>query len=263
MTPTIRTLTAADVGAAWRALELAFGGAPQPADDEVEHAVVDPARFYAAYDGDAPVATAGSFAFDLAVPLTVDRGAAFRRPVPPGRPRLVDPSSPELPHVYEQVAAVTPGWPARDKHWWRMRLHDPEHARSGAAPLQAVVAGGADGVEGYALYATDGTWQDSRPAGTVRVRELVAATAGAHAQLWRHLLDLDLTATTTARLAAPDEPLLHLLDVAALGAAYLGGTPLSSLVAAGAVEERTAGAAAALSTALGPLGRALWCPQVF
>jgi predicted acetyltransferase len=403
VTVSIRTLQPSDVGAAWALLEQAFGGAPHAEDDEVEHGVVDPCRFYGAYDGDAPVATAGSFAFAMAVPgarlpvagvtwvgvsptyrrrgllsqlmrtqlddlheegravaalwasegaiyarygygpaawmmsVTVPRGAAFRRAVVAERLRAVDPSSPELRDVYDRVAATTPGWPARDEPWWRMRLHDPEHARSGAGPLQAVVADGHGRVEGYALYATEGRWEHGIPAGTVHVREIVTATSDAHARLWRHLLDLDLMTTTTARLCAPDEPLLHLLaepraawptlrdslwvrlvdvapalaarcyaapldvvlevsddvcpwnarrwrlsgdrtgavctptsdagdvalDVADLGAAFLGGTPLQTRAAAGGVEERTPGALAVTSTALGPLGRAPWCPLVF
>jgi predicted acetyltransferase len=146
-----------------------------------------------------------------ALSLTVPRGAVFRQHVAAEGLRLVAPSSPELREAYERVAATTPGWPARDEPWWRMRLHDPDHARAGAGPLQAVVADGPDGVEGYALYATEGTWESGLPAGTVRVREVVAATPGAHARLWRHLLDLDLMSTTSARLCAPDEPLLQLL----------------------------------------------------
>ena len=56
--------------------------------------------------------------------------------------------------------------------------------------------------------------------------------------------------------AAPADPVLRPDD---LGAAHLGGTPLRSRP----VEERTAGALDVTSTALGPLGPAPWCPQVF
>ena len=58
--------------------------------------------------------------------------------------------------------------------------------------------------------------------------------------------------------AVPDEPDL-VVDVADLGAAYLGGTPLRSR----GVVERTAGALARATTAFGPLEGAPWCPQVF
>ena len=58
--------------------------------------------------------------------------------------------------------------------------------------------------------------------------------------------------------AVSDQPDL-VVDVADLGAAYLGGTPLR----ARPVEERTAGALSRATTAFGPLEGAPWCPQVF
>lgn len=64
----MRPLTAIDVEPAWAVLERSFGTDPHPADRMVESAVVDPARCYAAYDGDEPVATAGSYNFELTVP---------------------------------------------------------------------------------------------------------------------------------------------------------------------------------------------------
>jgi predicted acetyltransferase len=52
------------------------------------------------------------------------------------------------------------------------------------------------------------------------------------------------------------------LDVAALGAVYLGGTRLGSLAAAGLVTEHRRGALAALSTAMS-WDPAPWCPVIF
>ena len=57
---------------------------------------------------------------------------------------------------------------------------------------------------------------------------------------------------------ATGEPDL-VVGIADLGAAYLGGTPLSARL----VEERTPGALSLASTAMGPLTGAPWCPQVF
>ena len=51
-------------------------------------------------------------------------------------------------------------------------------------------------------------------------------------------------------------------DVRWLGAAYLGGTPLTRLVAAGLVEQHTRGAAERLDAAL-RVARAPWAPEVF
>ena len=142
-----------------------------------------------------------------ALQVTVPRGAGVNRQVPAGGLRRVAPDAAVLAPVHDAVAAVTPGMPARDDAWWRARLHDAEHSRSGASPLQCLVT---DDGTGYALYATAMSWSEGRPDGEVRVRELLAATPDAHARLWRHLLDLDLTARTTARVAA-DDRLLQLL----------------------------------------------------
>ena len=67
----LRTLTADDLEAVSGVLEYAFGGPPfaeQSEDRDVEFGVVDPARFYAAYDGAEPVVTGGSFGFQMTVP---------------------------------------------------------------------------------------------------------------------------------------------------------------------------------------------------
>ena len=259
--------------------------------------------------------------------LTLPRGAAFRAPVPTGGLRLEEPGA-QVHQTYARVAARTSGWPQRDDAWWAYRLHDPEHRRAGASPLQCVATDG-----GYALYATTSSWVDGVPAGEVRVREVVAETPAARARLWRYLLDLDLMATTRVSVAT-DDPLLtcllaeprvaraalmdclHVrlvdvpaalvlrryaadvdvvlavadrhcpwnegswrlvggrdgatctrtdetpdleLDVADLGAAFLGGTPLRSRP----VVERSCGALGRASTALGPLEGAPWCPQIW
>jgi predicted acetyltransferase len=143
----------------------------------------------------------GAAAWNLGV--AVPRGAAFRLPVPPGGLELVEPAAAVLSPVYERVAARTPGFASRDDDWWAYRLHDPAHARDGATELQCVVTGG-----GYALYAVQGVWSAGLPAGVVQVRELVAEDLPARLRLWRHLLDLDLTAEVRARAVAPDDPLL-------------------------------------------------------
>ena len=229
--------------------------------------------------------------------------------------------------VHERVRPDRPGMLDRPGPWWRDRLNDPESARHGAQPLQAVV-----GEDGYALYAVRPDSDEDGPAGEVRVRELVAATPAAHARLWAYLLDQDLTRTITWRLAPIDEPLwlaltdpravrmtladslwVRLVDVAAaltarryardpdvviavaddvcawntgryrlsadgcertraaadleldvssLAAAYLGGTTLRMLAAAGRVRELTPGAVARASAAFqGDVEP--WCPEVF
>jgi hypothetical protein len=52
------------------------------------------------------------------------------------------------------------------------------------------------------------------------------------------------------------------MSVTELGAAYLGGTPLTDLAMAGRVTERTAGALTSTSLAF-QSSPAPWCPVVF
>jgi predicted acetyltransferase len=137
----------------------------------------------------------------------VRRGAAFTRPVATDGLRLVPPSQEVLAPVFDAVVASRPGYFARDAHWWTYRLHDPEHRRDGGSSLRCVV----DGTEGYALFSTKAEWGPGGSAGMVRVRELVGATPDSEARLWRFLLDLDLTAKTTAWAQPVDSPLVHLL----------------------------------------------------
>jgi predicted acetyltransferase len=138
--------------------------------------------------------------------LTVAHASAFRVPVEAGELRRVPPGCPEVRETYARVAARTVGWPRRDDGWWAFAVHDPEHRRGGASPLECVAVDG-----GYASYAVAVQWAHGRPASQVRVREVVAETRTAHAQLWRYLLDLDLTAEVAAEVAVDDPLLLDLL----------------------------------------------------
>ncbi|MCA1722406.1 MAG: GNAT family N-acetyltransferase, partial [Actinobacteria bacterium] len=131
----------------------------------------------------------GPAAWDLA--LTVPSGAAFTRPVSTTGLRMADPDVAVLAPVYDAVRRTRTGWAARDETWWPYRLFDPEHRRSGAAPLLSVLADGPSGVEGYALYTTKQQWAAGTPRSEVHVREVVSTNPDAYARLWRYLLDLD------------------------------------------------------------------------
>jgi predicted acetyltransferase len=65
-----------------------------------------------------------------------------------------------------------------------------------------------------------------------------------------------------ADCARTDEPAGIALDVRELGAAYLGGTRLAALAAAGLVGELRSGAVGSLSTAMS-WDPAPWCPRIF
>jgi len=67
----LRTLTRDDLDDVGVVLEHAFGEAHTRDDLGPTYGVIDPTRFYGAYDGDTPVATGGSFALDMTVPGAV------------------------------------------------------------------------------------------------------------------------------------------------------------------------------------------------
>jgi predicted acetyltransferase len=245
----------------------------------------------------------------------------------------------ELATVYEAVFETRPGFFQRNKSWWDRYLWDPESERGGASPLRCVLAEDDAGPRGYSLYSGRGGWDDDTflPAGTIDVRELVAADPAASAALWGDLLSRDLTSEIHARVRPVDDPLQFqladprrlrsvvsdalwaritdlpaaltqrryacpvdvVLDVrdellkentgrwrlradesghatcdpveagadielgiAELGSAYLGGTRLGALAAAGRVRQLRTGALSHLSTALS-WDPAPWCPVIF
>ena len=121
--------------------------------------------------------------------------------------------------VHDAVRPLRPGMLDRPGPWWEDRVYDPESERDGAQPLQAVIVD-----DGYALYAVRPDLGEDGPAGEVRMRELVAATPGAHARLWAFLVDQDLTRTITWDLAPVDEPLwLRLTDPRSLRTTVFDG----------------------------------------
>ncbi len=141
-----------------------------------------------------------------------------RLPAPPaepsGRLRMVDPAGAlaDLTKVYEQLRPSRVGWSNRDDRWWRYVLADPKDHRDGATRQYAVVHEGPDGPTGYALWRVKQGWTGHGPNGEVSVREVAATDPETYQALWRFLLGIDLARSVTYRLAALDEPLLHLAD---------------------------------------------------
>lgn len=238
-----------------------------------------------------------------------------------------------LPPIYERAHVATGGMMSRAPERWRAFVgFDPEAHRDGYTPY--FVAHLPE--RGYAVYRIREGWGAGVPDGRLRIVELVATDAEAHAALWAFCLEMDLVAHVEASQRPPDDPvrlslvdpqrlraevgdplwvrLLDLpaaigarayaaaadvvvavgdatcpwnagtwrlevaadgaactrvdaaadltLDVADLGAAYLGGVRLSALVRARRVEEHRSGAAWALDRALAadPLP---WNPRIF
>jgi predicted acetyltransferase len=144
--------------------------------------------------------------------LTIDsREVELLLPRADGRLREADPVDlrDTLVKLYDNAYPQRPGWSERSARHWDYRLADIEAWRRGATRLRAVVHEGAHGIDGYALWRASRAWNDAGPAGEVRVLEQIATTPEAYAALWRYLLAMDLTRTTSVWSCAPDEPLLY------------------------------------------------------
>jgi len=136
--------------------------------------------------------------------------------LPPSSGRLREGSPAELREslvkLYDDAYATRPGWSERAARHWDYRLADLDTWRRGATTLRAVLHESDHGVDGYALWRAGNRWTDTGPAGEVKVLETLATTPAAYASLWRYLLTIDLTRTTSAWSVAPDEPLLSAIS---------------------------------------------------
>jgi predicted acetyltransferase len=134
----------------------------------------------------------------------------------PGAPRLRAPAplqaQAELASVFDAALPHRPGMLARDARWWGLILADPPALRDGMSPLRCLLAEDDDGPRGYALFRTKLSFgSDHLPAGTLRIRELMAADPAATAALWTDLLNRDLMSSVVAPMRPVDDPLLAML----------------------------------------------------
>lgn len=150
------------------------------------------------------------------------RRTAFARPLEPaGRIRLVTPEEAGqlFPAIYDQVRQATPGAVSRSEAMWRWTiLRDAPHQRHGAGPKVLAVHEVDGRPEGYAIYRVKPEWDHRGAKGQVIVREVTATTPRSELEIWRWLLDTDLTAAAQTFLSTPRHPLLlALAEPRALG----------------------------------------------
>jgi predicted acetyltransferase len=135
---------------------------------------------------------------------------------PAGRVRFADAAEVRTlaPALHDAARAERPGMISRSPARWDARLSDLPGQRGGASALRLVVHEAADGrATGYAMYRTKGEWEDGRPRGAVRVKEVVALDTDAHGGLWRFLLGVDLmTSVGYDNLPADDALFTRLPD---------------------------------------------------
>ena len=114
--------------------------------------------------------------------------------------------------VYDSVVVLRPGYASRPGNWWEFLLQDPPSRREGGGPRRMVIHEGPSGVDGYALFQVKPSWDAGGPNGQVFVHHLVAGNPVAYRELWRWLLDIDLTRGVSLAYGSVDEPLLDMVD---------------------------------------------------
>ena len=129
---------------------------------------------------------------------------------PVGSVEVVDlATAPELlPDLYDRCAASQPGEIARRLQRWDLDLgivEFPGRPRwRGSIAIHRDAAGEPDG---YARYHGEERWTDGLPDHQLVLDELRAVTLDAEIDLWRHLAQMDLTASIKAEGRRPAEPM--------------------------------------------------------
>jgi predicted acetyltransferase len=167
----------------------------------------------------------GRFGYGLAS-LSLDLDAwsdriAFRHdPGRQGEVRLVDfdEALRLFPPLYERLRTLRPGMLSRSEHWWRAhRLKDYEHRRRGASKRFNAALELNGEVRGYAIYRVKDNWEGGYAQGEVMIIEAFADSAAATRELWRYLLEIDLTTHVKSEFFDTASPLpLQVVDMRAL-----------------------------------------------
>lgn len=140
------------------------------------------------------------------------RTAFARHHRPTGRVRLVprDEALGLMRPVYDAVVASRPGMIVLNDAWFAWRFGQTASERSDHALFFAIheTRGAPDA---YAVYYVKSDWPQDIPRSELMLREIMATSPDAYADMWRFVFDIDLIhVLRTAHLAA-DEPLLWLV----------------------------------------------------
>lgn len=141
------------------------------------------------------------------------RAAAFL-PAPAGRIEIVDALAARqlLPAIYDAYAAATPGEIERPDHRWDRELGLVDAPGQPKWKGQVAIHRDASGVpDGYARFHGEENWVDMVPDHKMLVDELHGASDAADVDLWRHLAQMDLTASITAEVRREHEPMQWVL----------------------------------------------------
>lgn len=157
----------------------------------------------------------GRFGFGPAAPahgLRMRRSAVATVDGDPTLVQLVDADTARdaFRDIHAGHGRLRAGMVQRSDAWWSLWLdHHRDKDADGefGARWHALVPG-----RGYATFrGTDGGWANRRPAGTVRVEELIANDDEAAAALWAFLAQVDLVETVEAPYRPVDDPVRFLV----------------------------------------------------
>lgn len=118
----------------------------------------------------------------------------------------------EATQIYDAAVAQRPGFASRPGNWWDFVFADAAARRHGYGRKRLAVHEGPSGADGYALYRVRSAWDGAGPKGEVSVWHMVANNPVAYTELWRWLLDMDLTRSVHLQYGSLDEPLLDLVN---------------------------------------------------
>jgi predicted acetyltransferase len=153
----------------------------------------------------------GLASFGLAFDIDTHRSAFVRGYEPSGTVDLVERSDAVEPILaaHRAIRLEIPGMTELDAVRFDYVLRDHGPDRDSPYFFALHDAGGA--VDGWAIYRIRHDWSQGVPNSTLQLRDLQAADAGAYADLWRFLFDVDLVSHVQGAGRRVDEPLLHRL----------------------------------------------------
>ncbi len=117
---------------------------------------------------------------------------------------------PAMRAIYDRAQPRRPGMIAMDDAWWEWLFFEKESEKD--EPTFFAVHETDGEPDAYATYRVKHEWPDSIPKLELTVRQLVAVTPEAYADIWRYLFDVDLVHRVKAWNRPVDEPLSFLME---------------------------------------------------
>ncbi|MEO8425422.1 MAG: GNAT family N-acetyltransferase, partial [Actinomycetota bacterium] len=153
----------------------------------------------------------GSGSFLGEIDIEVDRATFIRGYRSAGRVRLLPRGEalPAMRPVYDRAQAQRPGMIALDDRWWGALFFEGESEKEDPTFFAVHDTDGV--VDAYATYRVKHEWAHSLPNLELTVKQLIATTPQAYADIWRYLFDIDLVRRVKAWNRPVDEPLFLLM----------------------------------------------------